>query len=53
MLLMTFAKFSVIHSDGKITNGFTDVDYEKVLNAVRIIHKNGTNIVIDISIRMT
>ena len=53
MFLITSLNASVLHSFGKITNGFTLVASVTVLNAVNTIHKNGTNIVIDTMIMMT
>lgn len=53
IFLITSLNASVLHSFGKMTNGFTLVASVTVLNAVKIIHKNGTNIVIDTRIIMT
>ena len=45
---MTSVKDSVLHTVGKIRKGFTCVASDTDLNAVSIIHKKGTSIVIDI-----
>ena len=51
MLLTTALNASVLHTFGKITKGSTEVASVTDLNAVSIIHKNGTSIVIDTRIR--
>ena len=52
MVLMTNSKLSNFQLEGRITNGSTWVDSLTVLNAVRIIHTNGTSMVIATKISM-
>ena len=53
MLLITDVNESVLHTFGRIVNGFTDVASVTDLKAVRIIHIKGTSIVMDTMISMT
>ena len=52
MFFQTVTKLSVIHLDGKITNGLTDVDSPTVLNAVSAIQRKGTTITKETMIRI-
>ena len=52
MLFHTVTNASVRHCDGNITNGLTEVASVTVLNAVSVIHTNGTIIMIENMIRM-
>ena len=53
MFSITEVNASVLHTLGKITNGLTEVASVTDLNAVRIIHRKGINMVIDTRIKIT